>query len=43
MEDGPTEPFLFPEAMLHARLTDDVAASLKTPEESLFALYSTIW
>jgi hypothetical protein len=21
MEDGPTEPFLFPEAMLHARLT----------------------
>jgi hypothetical protein len=42
MEDGPTEPFLFPEAMLHARLTDDVAASLKTPEESLFAKTSMV-
>lgn len=34
MEDGPTEPFLYPEAMMHARLNQSTA--LKNPEESLF-------
>lgn len=42
MEDGPTAPFLFPEAMLHVRLTGDLAASLKTPEESLFEKTSMV-